>query len=323
MLAYLQGGEAAVAQARQARRGFDEPPQTPLLAELRAVLQALAPQPGPRPRAVRPAALLLALRCGPSAPCGPPPCCLPSGAARARRAARRPAASPQVRPERCAAVPLAARRSLPCCWATGGACRSASMSCPAAAGLALAAPCQACRRCLAQRASCEPVDRRPAQPPCFMVFKRSSDLQSCTAAWALLQSGCCQELLPPPVPIMQAHALHRPACCMGAITASSPESRSGQSSYARPASCACGGASPRARRAGGAGRARRSACCRTDSRRTLRRRWRCCWARWRPRRAPPCRARRTPQTPRRAVRTRACSGLALMPAHVQPVSVVP
>jgi len=37
MLAYLQGGEAAVAQARQARRGFDEPPQTPLLAELRAV----------------------------------------------------------------------------------------------------------------------------------------------------------------------------------------------------------------------------------------------------------------------------------------------
>jgi len=233
MLAHLQGAEAAVAQARQARRGFDEPPQTPLLAELRAVLQALAPQPGPRPRAVRPAALLFALRCGPSAPCGPPPCCLPSGAARARRAARRPAASPQVRPERCAAVSQAARRSLPCCWATGGACRSASMSCPAVAGLALAAPCPACRRCLAQRASCEPVDCRPAQPMLYSLqeWQRPPVARHpghcCRAAAA---ESCC----PRPCRPCKCVPCTDPACCMGAVTARSPESRSGQSSYARP-----------------------------------------------------------------------------------------
>ncbi len=76
--ACCSAGARAAARAAAARRAARRP--------------AARPQVRPE-RAVWPAAVLLALRCSPSAPRGPPPCCKPSGAARAlrRRAPGRPA----------------------------------------------------------------------------------------------------------------------------------------------------------------------------------------------------------------------------------------
>jgi len=66
------------------------------------------------------------------APCGPPPCCSPSGAARARRVARRRAACPQVQPER-AARPAAQLQALRCGPSAAPPCpRPPGARCPVA-----------------------------------------------------------------------------------------------------------------------------------------------------------------------------------------------
>jgi hypothetical protein len=160
------------------------------------------------------------------APCGPPPCCSPSGAARPLRC-RVPGCLAH------AALLQGDRGGVPQCTdELPGRCRPPARGAPSG----LQAPPGT-----AGRLSTCPL---PASAAVVLWGYQNFAVTSgkSTAALGLLQSRCCLKLLPRPVPNMQAPALHRPASCMGALTTRPLESRSGHSSHECATSCASGDA---------------------------------------------------------------------------------